>query len=109
MRSVTTPGDSRRLGAWTLLLALVAVAALSYWGWSQGNERRAIARLPAEQRQGAYRAALQTLERLCPRPAAAGELRDACEKQATLLVSFPECDAHCHGLADPLLRPAATR
>jgi hypothetical protein len=84
---------------------LVALAALLVVGigvvryWHAAAERRAIARMPHEERRALFEQTRWTVELLCaPRPIDAG-LRGRCEDLGSFLAAFPECDAECSSLA----------
>jgi hypothetical protein len=80
-----------------------ASALLAWMLWSMNAERRSIARMPAEQRRVIYDHAIEGLRALCREPVDP-TMRRRCREQAEFLAAFPECDAACEELIDPLLR-----
>jgi hypothetical protein len=83
----------RRAGP-LILGALLLVSGLAYWIWSQGAERRAVAALPAADRQQLFRRTVENL-RFCHSHAAQESFHGYCEQQADLAMGFPDCDASC--------------
>ncbi|MCU1281485.1 MAG: hypothetical protein JWM53_5031 [bacterium] len=83
------------------LIALFVLAISGYWLWQGAAQRRAVLRLPAEQRQRAVSSTLHVLDTLC-----AGDIDTAlgsyCEDQAQFVLQFPECDRGCRERAEAL-------
>lgn len=77
---------------------LAVVAGIGYWIWSQGTERRALAALPASERQELFHRTVESL-RFCQAHARQDSFREYCEQQASLAVSFPDCGGPCRALA----------
>jgi hypothetical protein len=89
--------------AWPLLVALMVALGLAYWVWLEGAQARAVAALPAAERARLFARTLEDLT-LC-RAEANDSLREHCEKQAELALTFPECTAECRALALPWAGP----
>jgi cytochrome b pre-mRNA-processing protein 3 len=88
---------------WPVALAavLIGMIVLGFWIWQNSAERRAILRMPVEQRQQAVTSTLRTLETLCG-DHRADALEEYCEAQASFVLQFPECDQSCRQRALPL-------
>jgi len=77
-------------------LILAMLALLAFWAWSEGDERRALGRLPEAERRALYVRTMQSIEQLCAAPREG--LRGYCQSQADFLAEFPECDPACRAL-----------
>lgn len=84
-----------------LALVLVPLLLLVAWVWWLGAERRAIRALPAAERAAVFAQAMRGFEDLCAPPR--DGLEQHCRREASFLVSFPECDEHCLRLTRPIL------
>ena len=80
----------------SVLAAGVTVALL---GWHQGDERRAIAALPAAERAAIYGGELEIFQSLCGRSPRPDALERECRDKAEFMIQFPECDQACQQLA----------
>src|SRR5262249_51780647 len=69
------------------------IAALLFWAWFLGAEKRVITGLTDDQRKAAYATALHAFEVMCS--SRLPGLEEPCHDQARLLISFPDCDAQC--------------
>src|SRR5512140_1978259 len=96
-----------RLLAWGAA-ALLTFLLLARVLWSSGAERRALMRLPAQQRHEAFVREYGVLEQVCGRGPRDDALTERCRTQAEFVLDFPECDADCRILAGSHL-PQATR
>src|SRR5262245_22493459 len=77
--------------------SLTCAVIVLWMAWSMTADRRAIARLPAEQRRVVYEHTLTSIRTMCTSlddPA----IRRRCREQAEFLTTFPECDAECQKL-----------
>lgn len=93
------PKGRARRGLAVSAVALAAVAVVALLSWHQGDERRAIAALPASERATLYAGELEIFQTLCgisPRPDA---LERTCREKAEFMLQFPECDQACQQLA----------
>ncbi|MCI0572993.1 MAG: hypothetical protein L0Y66_19785 [Myxococcaceae bacterium] len=90
--------DPRRLAAFIL----VVLALLGFLVWNQGQERRALSRMPSDERAELYSRALADLEVLCS-DARQTALVHECRRRARFLLKFPECDGKCRALAEQQL------
>jgi hypothetical protein len=88
------------LASFVLLLALGAGVAV--WVWRLDAERRALAAMPAAERQPIYEREQANFAAMCRPPR--HELSGECEEQARFLAEFPECDDGCRALVRELLR-----
>ena len=82
----------------TVLVVIGIGLGLGYWVWIEGAQARAVAALPAAERARLFTRTLEDL-RLCRAEAHQPALREFCEKQADLALTFPECTAECRALA----------
>jgi len=92
----------RQRGWWfaaTLAMGLVLMALL----WSLGSERRAITKMPADERRALYVRQLESVKLMCSLPPVDDALKDRCRDQSTFLGQFPECDEGCRAVIDPIL------
>lgn len=86
------------MGKRALVVLLVALPALSLWGWRRERAERWVLELPPEERRALYERTLQTLRSDCVAPE--GDDQGAfCRTQAELIIRFPECDTACQALA----------
>jgi hypothetical protein len=85
------------------LAAMIAGMAIGQW---RGVDR--IRSLPDGVRAAAYARALGDIEQTCAPPPENDPLRQHCREQAQYVTIFPECDATCRQLVEPLL-PHARR
>lgn len=81
---------------------LVTLLVVVLWLWWLGAERRAVRALPPAERAAVFAATLRELADLCAPPRAG--LERHCTRQASFLMSFPECDEHCQSLTRPILQ-----
>jgi hypothetical protein len=81
------------------LVALLVVGLLGYWIWSAGAEQRAIRDMPDATRRAFYARTLANLQTVCAR-GAAERIEDFCEREATRILLFPECDQDCQRIAE---------
>jgi hypothetical protein len=81
---------------------LLPITFVLLCGWFLGAQRRALAALPAAQREVAYAKTLSAFEAMCVSPAIGLEAQ--CRTQARFLLDFPECDEHCRQLAGAQMR-----
>jgi hypothetical protein len=77
------------------LAALLIVAMTAFWAWNRNAERRALARMPPDQRAALFEQTRVTTTALCDRAAVDGALRDRCIASAEFMSAFPECDDAC--------------
>jgi hypothetical protein len=91
-----------------LFVLLLALACFAFAVWQSRSEQRAVDKLPADARAALYARTIETLEKVCG-PSRVQQLDAFCRDQAELAVSFHECDARCHALANPLAFPMPTR
>lgn len=98
--------EQKRSRLRTLLpsLALIAlpISAVVLCGWRLGAERRAVLAMPPAQRAVVYGDLMDAFATACSPPHAG--LLGRCRAQASFLIDFAECDAHCRSIAAPLLR-----
>jgi len=91
--------SARRSRGLALLLAtitaLAIMSAVSWWRYV--SERDAISGLPDKERTAFYERTLHTLQTACAKGNEG--LAEYCERQADLIVQFPECDQACQKLA----------
>jgi hypothetical protein len=88
----------------TMFVALVIGMGIGHW---QGLDR--LRTLPEGVRAAAYRRAFNDVAETCSRPEAdSGPMHEHCVEQAQFLIVFPECNADCRRLVDPIL-PRARR
>jgi hypothetical protein len=81
-----------------LLLILTAAVGVGSWIWSLGAERRAVIALPDGERRLLYSRTLENV-RSCHVRLNQEAFREFCDTQASLLLSFPECDTRCRRLS----------
>jgi cytochrome b pre-mRNA-processing protein 3 len=94
---VEAAGETPPRGYLALMaLAVAVLGSVAFWAWSEGDERRALGRLPEAERRALYVRTLQSLEQLCTAPREG--LRGYCQSQADFLAEFPECDSECYAL-----------
>jgi hypothetical protein len=107
IRQLRLTGRARAVLAVGAALVVISVV-VGIWIWTQGAQKRAISRLPADERAEIYRREIETLHRLCGRGPRSDALKEECERRATFVLEFPECDPNCKALARSHL-PSATR
>lgn len=100
----TAPVDlsSEHRTRWRIALVLASLSVLATWTWWLGAEQRAVRALAPAERAVVFERTLRDFEDLC-RPPRSG-LEQHCRHQASFLMSFPECDEHCHALTRPILQ-----
>lgn len=86
-------------------MGLVIVAAVVLR--ATGSERRALMRLPAEQRKTLYEATLRDTEAVCNQADVNMAFRSRCADSARFLLAFPECDDACRAYAHRFAREPA--
>lgn len=84
-----------------IAMVLVPLLLLVAWVWWLGAERRAIRALPALERAALFEHTMRGFDDLCVPPRSG--LEQHCRRQASFLVSFPECDEHCLSVTRPIL------
>ena len=87
---------------------LSALTLVGWMIWSGTAERRAIAKMPVEQRQLIYEHTLESVRAMCA-DRSDDDIRQRCREQAEFLLVFPECQDECQKLIDPMLRHVPTR
>ena len=87
----------RLLGVLFVLLG-VATAALLVLR-AAGSERRALARMPTDDRRALYETTLENAHATCARAETDPAFRARCAGAARFLLDFPECDASCRAFA----------
>jgi hypothetical protein len=92
----------RNRGLVALAATVLAVVLGGLWIWDEGAERRALLRMPVDERRSLYEQTRRTAESLC-RPARSDRaLRDRCDDLSDFLIDFPECDEQCGDFARSL-------
>ncbi|MCI0572995.1 MAG: hypothetical protein L0Y66_19795 [Myxococcaceae bacterium] len=83
------------------LLLVSLLGWVTLWAWSLGADRRALLRLPREERAALLTRALEDLRTVCTGPRSSdASLHDFCQERARLVLKLPECDAGCEALAN---------
>jgi hypothetical protein len=95
-RASPRQGGSRRF--WAFLLGLALLAGVFTYVWAEGEERRALRRLPAAERAAIYQRTMENLKTVCD-PAPGRSLREFCRSQAAVVLDLPECDVACQEIA----------
>jgi len=99
-------GESAPRRWWeALAVGLVALGTIAMWAWSDGDQRRALERMPEAERRAGYLRTLESQQQICAAPRQG--LQAYCQAQADFLAEFPECDSACSALvaAQHLPRP----
>jgi len=91
-------GRTQRVLA-VIAFALAAAVVMALLSWHQGDERRALAALPAGERAAIYAMDLESFQSLCGRARRPDALERACREKAEFMLLFPECDQACGQLA----------
>jgi hypothetical protein len=89
-------------------VALLATGAIALWLRHEVAERRAISRLPVEERAELFRREINAFQALCGRGPRTDALQAQCKEKAEFILKFPECDQSCQQLARSHM-PKATR
>ena len=96
------PRQLARAGVTLLAIAgamLIVGLAIGEW-----PTRTSLDRVPVSIRRVEYARSLEDAEQACTTfEARQGPLRQHCIDQAQFLLLFPECDAHCRGVAEDIL------
>jgi hypothetical protein len=97
--------SERSAWLWLITLIVLASSAVVVW-WPEDAERRAIASMPAEERNGLYLRTLANLRSTCQ--VSDVSLRAYRQQQVDFIRKFPQCDKTCQALAERCV-PHATR
>ena len=106
--AVPIPEPSSRAGPilWISIAVLLAFLVLAFLVWEGGDERRALMKLPPEERQEVFRREFADLQELCGRGPREDAMKDRCRSHAEFVLEFLECDAACADLANSHLAHA---
>ena len=96
----------RRLLAVVIVVLGVATAVLLVLR-AAGSERRALARMPADDRRAFYETTLDGARATCRRADREPAFRARCADAARFVSAFPECDASCRAFASAHTREPA--
>ena len=107
----TSIQDRRTIGLARILLRgaallLLTIGAIVLWVRYQGEERRAVSHLPAEERSELYRRELRSFRSLCGQGPRKDALERQCKEKAEFILQFPECDRDCQLIARSHLQRA---